>query len=315
MKILFISPTFSGVGGIGAHAFRLSQKLGQEGYDVELMDVPHIPIKNLKNPSFSVFGTLKALSNSKTYDVVHAWNVPSAFIMKHIKAKKKILSVHGIYSQQVKMLHSKLTGSIIGSKESEVLDWADVLTTDSKSVQLEYKKKLGKDFEYIPAPLDPKRFTDIPDVKKIQKQVVYLGRDSFEKGIDILKKIEPNIDGSVKYCTSLEWHKAMEVLKSSQVLVLPSRIESVPQSILEAFYLKIPVIATNVGGVHELVSNNKTGLLVTPNNSKELLEKINYLLNDIDLCNRLANNAHEFVLKNFSWEVLLPKYIKLYGNL
>jgi glycosyltransferase involved in cell wall biosynthesis len=278
------------------------------------MDVPHIPIKNLKNPSFSVFGTLKALSNSKTYDVVHAWNVPSAFIMKHIKAKKKILSVHGIYSQQVKMLHSKLTGSIIGSKESEVLDWADVLTTDSKSVQLEYKKKLGKDFEYIPAPLDPKRFTNIPDVKKNQKQVVYLGRDSFEKGIDILEKIESNIDGSVKYCTSLEWHKAMEVLKSSQVLVLPSRIESVPQSILEAFYLKIPVIATNVGGVHELVSNNKTGLLVTPNNSKELLEKINYLLNDIDLCNRLANNAHEFVMKNFSWEVLLPKYVKLYEN-
>ena len=314
MKILFISPTFSGVGGIGAHAFRLSQKLSQEGYDIELMDIPHIPIKNLKNPSFSVFGTLKALSNSKTYDVVHAWNVPSAFIMKHIKAKKKILSVHGIYSQQVKMLHSKLTGSIIGSKESEVLDWADVLTTDSKSVQLEYKKKLGKDFEYIPAPLDPKRFTDIPDVKKIQKQVVYLGRDSFEKGIDILKKIEPNIDGSVKYCTSLEWHKAMEVLKSSQVLVLPSRIESVPQSILEAFYLKIPVIATDVGGVHEIVSNNKTGLLVTPNNSKELLENINYLLNDIDLCNRLANNAHEFVMKNFSWEVLLPKYLKLYEN-
>ena len=314
MKILFISPTFSGVGGIGPHAFRLSQKLSEEGYDVELMDVPHIPIKNLKNPSFSVFGTLKALSNSKTYDVVHAWNVPSAFIMKHIKAKKKILSVHGIYSQQVKMLHSKLTGSIIGSKESEVLDWADVLTTDSKSVQLEYKKKLGKDFEYIPAPLDPKRFTNIPDVKKNQKQVVYLGRDSFEKGIDILEKIESNIDGSVKYCTSLEWHKAMEVLKSSQVLVLPSRIESVPQSILEAFYLKIPVIATNVGGVHELVSNNKTGLLVTPNNSKELLEKINYLLNDIDLCNRLANNAHEFVMKNFSWEVLLPKYIKLYEN-
>ena len=314
MKILFISPTFSGAGGIGAHAFRLSQKLSQEGYDIELMDVPHIPIKNLKNPSFSVFGTLKALSNSKTYDVVHAWNVPSAFIMKHIKAKKKILSVHGIYSQQVKMLHSKLTGSIIGSKESEVLDWADVLTTDSKSVQLEYKKKLGKDFEYIPAPLDPKRFTNIPDVKKNQKQVVYLGRDSFEKGIDILEKIESNIDGSVKYCTSLEWHKAMEVLKSSQVLVLPSRIESVPQSILEAFYLKIPVIATDVGGVHEIVSNNKTGLLVTPNNSKELLENINYLLNDIDLCNRLANNAHEFVMKNFSWEVLLPKYIKLYEN-
>ena len=234
--------------------------------------------------------------------------------MKHIKAKKKILSIHGIYSDQVKMLHSKLAGSIVTSKEDQVLDWADVLTTDSKYVQTEYKKKLGKDFEYIPAPLDPKKFVDIPDVKKNQKQVVYVGRDSFEKGIDILKEIESKIDGNVKYCTSLPWNKAMEVLKASQVFVLPSRVESIPQSIKEAFFLKIPVVATDVGGVHELVTDNKTGLLVAPNNSKELLDKINYLLNNIELCNILANNAYEFITKNFSWEALLSKYIKLYES-
>ena len=312
MKILFISPTFSGAGGIGPHAFRLSQKLREEGHDIELMNVPHVPIKKLKNLSFSFFGTLKAINNSKTYDAVHAWNVPSAFIMKHIKAKKKILSIHGIYSEQVEMLHSKLTGSIVTSKESQVLDWADVLTTDSKYVQLEYKKKLGKDFEYIPAPLDPKRFINISDVKKIEKQVVYVGRDSFEKGIDILKEIESKIDGNVKYCTSLPWPEAMETLKASQVFVLPSRVESVPQSILEAFFLKIPVIATNVGGIPELVTNNKTGILVKPNDPEDLLDKINYLLNDGELRKTLANNAYDFVLKNFSWEFIIGKYIKLY---
>jgi len=299
---------------VGPHAFRLSKKLSEEGHDIELMDVPHIPVKNLKNLSFSIFGTLKGLSSSKTYDVVHAWNLPSAFIMKHIKAKKKILSIHGIYSDQVKMLHSKLTGNLVTSKESQVLDWADVLTTDSKYVQLEYKKKLGKDFEYIPAPLDPKRFTNIPDVQKNQKQIVFVGRNSFEKGIDILKKIESDINGNVKYCTSLPWNKAMEILKASQVFVLPSRVESVPQSILEAFFLKVPVIATDVGGVHEIVINNKTGLLIAPNNSSELLDKINYLLNDSELCNTLANNAYEFIIKNFSWEALLPKYNKLYES-
>jgi len=312
MKILFISPTFSGAGGLGPHAFRLSQKLREEGHDIELMNVPHVPIKKLKNLSFSFFGTLKAINNSKTYDAVHAWNVPSAFIMKHIKAKKKILSIHGIYSEQVEMLHSKLTGSIVTSKESQVLDWADVLTTDSKCVQLEYKKKLGKDFEYIPAPLDPKRFINISDVKKIEKQVVYVGRNSFEKGIDILKEIDSKIDGNVKYCTSLPWSEAMETLKASQVFVLPSRVESVPQSILEAFFLKIPVIATNVGGIPELVTNNKTGILVKPNDPEDLLDKINYLLNDGELRKTLANNAYDFVLKNFSWEFLIGKYIKLY---
>jgi glycosyltransferase involved in cell wall biosynthesis len=212
------------------------------------------------------------------------------------------------------MLHSKLTGSIVTSKEDQVLDWADVLTTDSKYIQMEYKKKLGKDFEYIPAPLDPKKFVNIPDVQKIQKQVVYVGRDSFEKGTDILKEIESKIDGNVKYCTSLSWNKAMEILKASQVFVLPSRAESIPQSVKEAFFLKIPVVATDVGGVHELVTNNKTGLLVAPNNPTELLDKINYLLNNIELCNTLANNAYEFITKNFSWEALLPKYIKLYES-
>ena len=89
MKLLYISPTFSGTGGIGPHAFRVAKKLGENGFDVELMDVPHIPIKNLKNPSFSILGSLKALAYTKTYDVVHAWNLPSAFIMKQIKSKKK----------------------------------------------------------------------------------------------------------------------------------------------------------------------------------------------------------------------------------
>ena len=59
MKLLYISPTFSGTGGIGPHAFRVAKKLGENGFDVELMDVPHIPIKNLKNPSFSILGSLR----------------------------------------------------------------------------------------------------------------------------------------------------------------------------------------------------------------------------------------------------------------
>ena len=87
MRLLFISPRFSG--GIGGHAAMLADKLTEYGYEVKKMNVPHIPIKNLKNPSFSILGSLKALSYTKTYDAVHAWNLPSAFIMKQIKSKKK----------------------------------------------------------------------------------------------------------------------------------------------------------------------------------------------------------------------------------
>ena len=314
MKLLYISPTFSGTGGIGPHAFRVAKKLGENGFDVELMDVPHIPIKNLKNPSFSILGSLKALSYTKTYDAVHAWNLPSAFIMKQIKSKKKILSVHGIYSDQVSMLHSKVASSLVNFGENRVLDWADTLTTDSKAVQLAYKEKLGKTFEYLPAPLDPDKFKEIPEVKKADNQIVYVGRDSYEKGIDILQSIESKINGKVVYCTNLDWEVAMVKLKESSLLVVPSRMESIPQVIKEAFYLKVPVIATNVGGNPELVTHQKTGILVPPEDPEKLTIAINNLLDNEETGRNFANNAFEFINNNFSWDVLLEKYTSLYES-
>ena len=314
MNILFISPTYSGAGGIGPHAFRVAEKLREIGYNVELMHVPHIPIKNLKNLSFSLFGTIKGISNKKTYDVVHAWNLPSAFIMKRIKSKKKILSVHGVYSKQVEMLHSKITSGIVSSQESQILDWADVLTTDSKAVQSEYKKKLGKDFEYLPAPLDKTKFEKIPNVERNPKQIAYVGRDSFEKGTDILRKIESQINGTVKFCTDLPWDETMKILKASQMLVVPSRTESIPQVIKEAFYLKVPVIATNVGGNPELVVHQKTGILVPPEDPEKLTIAINNLLDNEESRRNFADNAFEFINKNFSWDVLLEKYTNLYES-
>ena len=314
MNVLFISPTYSGAGGIGPHAFRVAEKLREIGYNVELMHVPHIPIKNLKNLSFSLFGTIKGISNKKTYDVVHAWNLPSAFIMKRIKSKKKILSVHGVYSKQVEMLHSKITSSIVSSQESQILDWADVLTTDSKAVQSEYKKKLGKDFEYLPAPLDKTKFEKISNVERNPKQIAYVGRDSFEKGTDILRKIESQINGTVKFCTDLPWDETMKILKASQMLVVPSRTESIPQVIKEAFYLKVPVIATNVGGNPELVVHQETGILVPPEDPEKLMIAINNLLDNEEARKNFANNAFEFINKNFSWDVLLEKYTNLYES-
>jgi|TARA_B100000949_G_scaffold56385_1_gene49602 glycosyltransferase involved in cell wall biosynthesis len=314
MKLLYISPTFSGTGGIGPHAFRVAKKLGENGFDVELMDVPHIPIKNLKNPSFSILGSLKALSYTKTYDAVHAWNLPSAFIMKQIKSKKKILSVHGIYSDQVSMLHSKVASSLVNFGENRVLDWADTLTTDSKAVQLAYKEKLGKTFEYLPAPLDPDKFKEIPEVKKADNQIVYVGRDSYEKGIDILQSIESKINGKVVYCTNLDWKEAMVKLKESSLLVVPSRMESIPQVIKEAFYLKVPVIATNVGGNPELVTHQETGILVPPEDPEKLTIAINNLLDNEETRRNFANNAFEFINNNFSWDVLLEKYTSLYES-
>ncbi|MBM2819612.1 MAG: mshA [Nitrosarchaeum sp.] len=313
MKILFIAPRYSG--GIGGHAYRVAEKLREHGFDVRLLHVPHIPIKKLKNPSFAILSSIKALVSTEKYDVVHAFNIPSAFAMRYVKAKKKVLSVHGVYSEQVKALHSNSIGSMAYIAESRVLKWADRLTTDSKIVQKAYKEKLGLDFEFMYAPLDTSKFDEIPSISKVEGQVAYIGRDSYEKGIDILRKIESKINGKVVYCTNVSWKEAMIALKASSLLVIPSRMESIPQVIKEAFYLKIPIVATNVGGMPELIQDNVNGLLVTPENPEHLLETINKLLVDKESMKRFSEAGYDFVIKNLTWEVLLPKYIKFYEDL
>lgn len=313
MKILFISPRYEG--GIGGHANLLAEKLRQYGFEVTLLHVPHIPIKNLKNPSFAILGIMKVLLLNKQYDIVHAFNVPSAFIMKFVKAKKKVLSVHGIYAEQVVTLHSSGLSSIVKTAEPKVLKWADKVTTDSLYVQNAYKTKMNLELELLPAPIDTIKFDTIPEISKKENQVAYIGRDSYEKGIDILKKIESRINGTVSYCTNISWKEAMTILKSSSLLVVPSRMESIPWVIKEAFYLRIPVVATKVGGVPEIVEDNVTGILVPPNDPDALLNAVNSLLNDQMLAKKLSDNAYEHCIKKMTYDALLPKYVKFYENL
>ncbi len=313
MKFLFIAPRYSG--GIGGHAEMLATQLQHSGHDVTKMQTPHIPIKNLKNPSFALFGALKGMMSRENYDIVHAFNVPSAFAMHYTKGKKKVLSIHGVFSDQVNILHSKIISSIASTTESKVLKWADKLTTDSKITQKIYKEKLGFDFEYLPSAIDSIKLDKIIDVKKFEKQIIYLGRDSYEKGIDILQKIESKLDGNVVYCTNLSWNDAMIELKKSSILVVPSRMESLPTNIKEAFYFKIPVIATNIGGIPELITDNQTGLLVPYDETEKFIKIINNLLSDQKLSDLLSKKAYDFVLNNMTWKKILPNYIEFYTNL
>ena len=313
MKFLFISPRFSG--GIGGHAAMLAEKLIQNGHQVKKLETTHLPIKNLKNPSFTVLSSLRSLVDRDSYDLVHGFNIPSAYAMKYAKGKKKILSVHGVFSEQVETLHSKSISSFAKSAESQVLRWPDKLTTDSKATQKLYKEKFDIDFEYLPSPLDTDMFENLDFTEKIENQIAYVGRDSHEKGIDILKAAEPEINGNVVYCTDRSWKDAMRIMKSSSVVVVPSRMESLPTTVKEAFYLNVPVIGTNVGGIPELIKNNETGILIPSENPSKLAQAVNELLSDKEKSKKLSANGNTFVKNNMTWDVIFPRYIKFYEEL
>ncbi len=293
----------------------LAKKLIQNGHQVKKLETTHLPIKNLKNPSFAVLSSLKSLVDRDSYDIVHAFNIPSAYAMKYANGKKKVLSVHGVFSDQINSIHSKSISSIARSAESQVLQWPDKLTTDSKATQKLYKEKFDIDFEHLPSPLDTSMFENISSVEKIENQIAYVGRDSHEKGIDILKEAESQINGNVVYCTDRSWEEAMHIIKSSSIVVVPSRMESLPTTVKEAFYLNVPVIGTNVGGIPELIKNNETGIIVPPENSSKLAQAVNELLSNNEQAEKLATNGNTFVKNNMTWDVVLPKYVQFYEDL
>jgi len=74
-------------------------------------------------------------------------------------------------------------------------------------------------------------------------------------------------------------------------------------------------VASNVGGIPEIVTHENTGLLVKPNDPQSLADAINRLLGNREYAKKLTDAAYEFLKNNLTWDVLLPKYIKFYEDL
>ena len=312
VDFLFISSSYDG--GIGGHAAMLACQLQKIGHNVDLFKVPHIHIRNLMNPSFAILAMFKALFMQKRYDIVHAFNVPSALPMHYVNATAKVISVHGVYGEQMGMIHSKTSKKLASFAERKALKWADMLTTDSKRTADKYRT-LGYNFQYLPSAIDLDMFSCIGHVKKRPGQVAYIGRDSYEKGTDILRSIEPDITGTIQYCTNSEWKDAMKTMSESSVLVLPSRMESLPTVVKEAFYLKVPVVATSVGGVPELIENGKTGFLADLGDKDKMIKLINGILDGSISTTGIVDSAYEYVTGTLTWGVVIKQYEEMYAEL
>ena len=108
--------------------------------------------------------------------------------------------------------------------------------------------------------------------------------------------------------------KTIPLIRGSKLLIQPSLAEGISATLLEAMACKTPVIVTNVGGNLELFENNKTGILIEPENPEELLKKIIDLLNDQVKLDQLSKSAFEEV-QNYGWSNIGKKYLNLYEKL
>lgn len=107
--------------------------------------------------------------------------------------------------------------------------------------------------------------------------------------------------------------RPQEALAQIDLLVLPSSAEGFGLVLIEAMAAGVPVVATDVAGIRDVVRNGETGLLVPPHAPRELAGAIGKILSDHALRERLVRNALQDLRERFTWDVVLPQYRALLG--
>jgi len=96
-------------------------------------------------------------------------------------------------------------------------------------------------------------------------------------------------------------------------LISPVATASPPRTLLEMMSAGLPVVATDIGGVSEIIKHKQTGILVKPS-QKSIAEGILSFLSDNSLMHKISVNAKEYVQKNHDWKEIGPLYVKFYED-
>ncbi len=104
-------------------------------------------------------------------------------------------------------------------------------------------------------------------------------------------------------------------LDALDLFVLPSIMEGLNNSIVEAMMMGIPVVATNVGGIPEIVKSGETGLLTPPGDPASLAEAVVELLQNHEKADALASAGREFAMNNLTAEKMVKDTISVYEDI
>lgn len=116
----------------------------------------------------------------------------------------------------------------------------------------------------------------------------------------------------VIFAGSVSHDELPKYLKISDVFVRPSRSEGLGSAFLEAMAAGTPVIGTKIGGIPDFLKNNETGLFAEIDNPENLAEKINLILTDKELHEKIIKNAQDLVVQKYDWNKIAIQFKELY---
>lgn len=156
-------------------------------------------------------------------------------------------------------------------------------------------------------------------VKDAQVQLVIVGQGPEKEKLQRLAK-EKHLNAKITFAGFVDDESLKSYYQNCSVFVLPAitdekgDTEGLGVVLIEALSYKKPVIASKVGGITDIVINDKTGLLVTEKNSEELAMALKRILSDTNLAKRLGEEGFNHVKEKFSWEKIIKRLKKTYED-
>lgn len=314
-----------------------------------LVDFRKIP--NLRTVSYilsAIIRTIRSIVKNKL-DVIYAhWVVPSGFIAlfaKKVTHRPLIVHVHGSDLRGTPGSWSE--HPIVRSLIKRTLARVDGLVTDSKDllrraerigVKINQKlvaptgvnlKSLEKDLTLIKGKKDIPTLLfagalrkvkglnylidAIPFIKKeISRFKLIIAGDGPIRGILENKVNILRVSKYVHFIGQIPHDQLLNVLKASDVFILPSLSEGTPTVLFEALACKTPLIATRIGGIPEIITHKDNGILIEPRNAKAIADAVIKLLKDNDTKQKLAERGYNLIKRNYTIERTSYNLIKFF---
>jgi glycosyltransferase involved in cell wall biosynthesis len=314
---------------------------------VQVISLPSVDFRGVDAFATSALGAIASIA--KDYDIVHFHALgPSlfTFLPKIVNSAKIVVTCHGLDWQRAKW--GNFSTRLIQMGEKSAVRDADKIIAVSQALQTYFWKTYGRETVYIPnAPAsygesDPHFSYGKQLGLQQERYILFLGRLVPEKRPDLLvdafsslrpsgwklvlvggvsdtksfasnllEKVANNQD--IVFVGELRGSRLWEIVRGAGLFVLPSDLEGLPLSMLEAMQEGIPVLASDILP-HQQLINQKRGILFEAGNLASCINSLEWAIHHPQQLAAMAQNSQKYVQMNYSWERITAEHLELYST-
>lgn len=322
--------------------------------ELDKSQIRHIELEkydNTQNNFFKhIFEVTKIIDREKP-DIIHAHNDYFAFIsaiaarVSNVRPKPNVIwSIHTIrsgmehyvcdkyistYFEALTAVSENIKEEIVkhGIKKEQIIVLPNAIEIEEKLLSKEFRQEFLKKYNLdngvkiigTVSRLDPLKGIQylIKGFKRVKEELgdvflVVCGSGDYKKELELIVH-EMGLSENIIFTGFIR--DRLNVINLFDIFVLPSSKEGLPISVLEALSIGVPVIATKVGGVPELIKNDDTGILISPYSEDEVSSALFKILKNPELREKIARNGKKFVQEKFNFTNIYKKIEKLYTEL